>query len=259
VTGGIGDVLALDAFMTDPERERIRRVFYCTRKEEPVREILKLALPRVLEHRSVWENWDERWCYHSLPDFVAEQRLQGHKVPQEVMAADDWSILVQFHAIRRGFRQYIGSQIGLRSIETKGLVNHERYAIICPYSSDKRDRRRDFSKDDWACLSSWLNFKGVTGYVLNDKSEAIPPYPNFVDLSGQTTLLQGIKLLRKASYYIGIDSSLSVSAAKVLRPDQMAIRSVNTHLYKWQDVYYAPHQSFDFVGEHLARLLNRMT
>jgi hypothetical protein len=54
---------------------------------------------------------------------------------------------------------------------------------------------------------------------------------------------------------VGIDSALSVLAAKIFAADRLAIKSRNKHLYSYRHVYYAPHRELAFVGQSIGKIV----
>ena len=102
---------------------------------------------------------------------------------------------------------------------------------------DKRIVGRDFDQADWQKVAP-------AAVVLNDQREFVPQ--GLIDLSGQTTILEAIEILKHARGYIGIDSASSVLASQLFSGDNLKIKCVNPHGQKWQHIYFAPHTNIQF-------------
>jgi ADP-heptose:LPS heptosyltransferase len=68
-----------------------------------------------------------------------------------------------------------------------------------------------------------------------------------INLNQQTDLIVSIEILKGAKGYIGVDSCLSVLAAKLF-DEHLFVKSTDRHLLRWKHVYYAPKKNFDFIG-----------
>ena len=77
--------------------------------------------------------------------------------------------------------------------------------------------------------------------ILNNGPDTIPPIPNTTDLNNKTTLAEAIGILANANGYYGIDSCLAVLAAQLFQPNQIKVKSINTHYMKSAHIYAAPH------------------
>jgi hypothetical protein len=126
------------------------------------------------------------------------------------------------------------------------------YAVIVPRSRGfGRWSGRDFDAGDWKRALGFLDAHDLAGLVLTEGAEAIPASPRLVNLQGKTTLAESIELLKGATAYLGIDSCLSVLAAKLLPAERLAVKSTNNHAYQWARTYYAPHVETGFLQRRL--------
>lgn len=254
VTGGIGDVIALSCFLDVPET--IETVFYATRKRDDVEAFVSTLCPASTKHVSAWDDWSERWCFHSLGEYV---RTTGRN---EIADADDWSIATQFPRDLpfRGLPWNVGHP--LSSIHKIDLP--ERYAVFQPFSCDKRDPHRDFNREEIKHVVEWSERHGLLLVLLNSgNDEPITNAPNLIDLQNRTNIFGSIDVTLGAAAYIGIDSAMSQVATKVLPSHRLAIKSTNIrpghgHYYKSLHWYAAPHTSFPFVGTDPIELLKRL-
>jgi hypothetical protein len=162
-------------------------------------------------------------------------------IPKGFDEAEDWSIAVTFPQIFQKQWNYTGSSFlkhQLANIDKFGLPT--TYAIICPCSTDKRLARRDFSGQDWVNVIGWLRASKRVGVVVNNGNDRIPTEPCLINLSNKTTMPEAVEILKKASWYVGIDSCLSILAAKWFNPANMLVKSVNQQFFVCQSIYLAP-------------------
>jgi hypothetical protein len=108
---------------------------------------------------------------------------------------------------------------------------------------------RNFSYEDYLYLEH-----DIPVVVLGRFNEWIDFSPNVINLNKQTSVLESIEILKGASGYIGVDSFLSVLAAKLFKTGEMLIKSINPHCYRHKSTYYAPHTSFDFLQSKFSLL-----
>lgn len=250
ISGSIGDVIALESFFTDEERSLVNKVFYATQKKKEIELILK-SLPNfsaVQDHISVWDDFSNLWCFFSKEECINKLRMSNKIAPPELIRAEDFSIFNKFNQIINGSISYNQSSlINYNLADISNFVLPENYITICPYSTDKRMIGRDFNKNDWEESINWLKKLGLQGVVLNCGQDWVPESDAVINLANKTTITEAIEILKKSSGYIGIDSSLSVLAAKLFNTEFLQIKSVNDHCYKYAKCYYSPHNNFPFL------------
>lgn len=253
ISGGIGDALAVESHLTDAERIGIQEFLYATRKQPAIEKAFR-ALPLYAhkKHRAEYApEWFEEkgfWCFYQKHECFARLKTEGRPCHPYLRRAWDLSIFVAFPKMKAGAMPFTGSSLlrhELANVQKFGLP--ARYAAVCPYSSDKRDAGRDFSAADWrGCLAA-LERAGLPGVVLNEGGDAVPDDPRLINLTDKTTFLEAAEVLKGASQYVGIDSSLSILAAQVFPADRLAVKTVNPHCLANADCYFAPHKTFPFL------------
>lgn len=256
LSGGIGDVIALEGYMSDEQREKLTTICYGTNKQSAIEQIFR-ALPNytnLKNHQVVWNDFSSFWCF--LYKSECKNKIPVDQQTPEFNVAEDWGILTKFSQVKTGLIKYTYSSL-IR--HTLCSINHiplpVNYVVISPYSSDKRLRSRDFNDDDWAAAIYHLIKKNMTGVVLNNGSDYVPNNSCLIDLSNKTSFVEAVEILKKAKGYMGIDSSLSVMAAKLFEYPNFMVKSQNDHCHSNKHIYYAPQNKFNFLGMSIAKLI----
>jgi ADP-heptose:LPS heptosyltransferase len=194
--------------------------------------------------------------YYLSAKWECNGKLSDNQRTVEFDSAEDWGIVIKFPQIKHGALKYNNSSLinnKLCSIDHLPLPVH--YCVISPYSSDKRIRTRDFTDDDWAATIYYLIKRNMTAVVLNSGNEYVPNNPCLINLSGKTSFVEAVEVMKKASGYIGIDSSMSVLAAKLFEYPNFMVKSQNDHCYSNKQIYYAPQTKFNFLNTAIAKLI----
>jgi ADP-heptose:LPS heptosyltransferase len=162
------------------------------------------------------------------------------------------SIIPFFDKVKRGEIPYNNSSFILNTVaSTERFDLPDRYVTLCPFSNDKRLKTRDFNGDDWAECLKFLKKVDAPGVVLNAGNDHVPTAPNLINLTNGTDITEAVEILKKGFAYLGIDSALSVLAAKLFSPPNLMIKSNNEHCYVNLQCYYAPHSEFSFVVRNI--------
>jgi hypothetical protein len=256
-SGGVGDVLALESFMSDQHRRAVDTICYGTNKHhwiEPLFRALPNSFPNLTNHLIVWDNFSKFWCF----SFKSEcEQAMRQSAPKELLEAEDWGILPKFAQINSGLLRYTGSSFVQNKLcDVSRFPLPVQYVVLSPYSTDKRLKGRDFTDADWAITLYYLMKFNIQGVVLNVGQEEYVPDSSFVtNLTNKTTILEAIEIVKGAKGFIGIDSSLSVVAAKLFDPPYFYVKSRNDHCFAYKHIYYAPKKSFEFIGSDLTKVI----
>lgn len=275
ITNGIGDFLAAESFWPESKRRELETVYYATRQWRPIRELLeafaKRNFPNLKHHVVLWEEFDEAeaFCFTSAGDVTQKVR-----VPPGV---EDFSIARVFPEVTEGLLHHTGSTaLRYELADVEHLELPERFVVVCPTTDDPTPVGRNFFPADWGALVDWLERQELPGVVLGQ-----PPTDGdwlahrqtigadngkpFLDLRGHTSLLESIEVLKRASGYVGIDSCLSVLAARLFRFPRLMIKCVRpTGGIAWKHVYWYPRAPFlappektPFIGASIAEIVGR--
>jgi len=243
-SGGIGDIITLEATFNDEYRSSITKMYWATRTMREMAPIFsKLpSFPNLIDHISLWNDFDrpDGTAFRDLEQVLS---LTGCSISEPV---DDWSLIKRF--IRPQPFTY-SSFIKYKVAEAhSGLPRN--YIVICPYSTTaprEAQKWRRFSDDDWDWLLSHLNRKKQYGVVLNVGDDPVPQSKWLINLSNKTGLAEAIEITKNSTGYIGIGTSFSVIAAQIFPSRNIKVCAVDDALYICKRLYYAPKTSFDFL------------
>lgn len=238
LTGGLGDVVAVESLMSPEERERIDTIYYACPWIAELRAIFTALpnFPNVKQHveltpkRTYYQKSDVEAAHGPLPPLT------------------DYSILKIFPQRRA----YTGSSLLAYPLADNLPTFDKPYMVVVPTSRWGRWNDRDFSESDWRTCIGYLDRHDMLGVMLFNGNDYLREHPRLVNLQNKTSILETVELLKRAAGYIGIDSALSVLAAKLFPVKRLAIKSVWKHCYEHKAIYYAPHRDFRFLQRRIA-------
>lgn len=249
ITGGIGDFLAVESHLPQIVRDRFQHILLATRAQEGIKELLaNHPTYSKCKVSVVYDDWSRFFCFLSKED-AANHVLRTPDFDRSI----DLSISKIFPLCRNKF-PYIGSGfLQQRLIDIEPFHLPTRYFVICPYSvNDRHYGKRDFNYSDWENCLKFLNSIDCIGVVLNVGNDYVPENGKILNLSNKTTITEAIEITKCARGYIGVDSCLSVIAAKTLK--DIYVKSINSHLDRNKSIYYAPRNDLDFIHPDLSQL-----
>jgi hypothetical protein len=248
-SAGLGDCFCLEATMTDEYRKSIGKMYWATRSRTQLAPLFSRlpSFPYLKEHVSLWDDFQDGFCFKNIEE-AYEKSLHRHLVTGPV---EDWSVIKRFHQPQ----PFVGSSFVKYKLAS---INHfnlpEEYAVVCPYSNVNKksiqEWKRFFPKD-WEWLIQHLAKLKLPGVVLNVGDDMVPENKWIINLSNKTKLGEAIEITKKASHFFGIDTGLSVISAQILPADRIVVSTVNTILWHYKHVYYAPQTEWDFIVPHL--------
>lgn len=249
-SGGIGDILTLEATFTDDFRKSISRMYWATRTRPYLVPLFTRlpSFPNLQDHVSFWDTYNATNLTFASLEHVMRETLHPHLL---VGAVEDWSIVKRF-TNPQPFTY--GSFVKYKLANIDQFKLPESYVVICPYSStsseDVQGWRR-FTDKDWKWLFKHLHKLNMCGVVLNSGDDVVPENKCLINLSNKTKLAEAIEITKSAYSYVGIDAGLSVIAAQVLPADRIIVSTYNAVLWIYKHVYYAPKKEFDFIIPYL--------
>lgn len=254
VTGGLGDVMTVESYLTDEQRRILKCVYYATRQAKAVRQMFEsIPIYRKLEHVVLWEDFSKFFAFYSKTDVTDRMTKHKLKLPHDWHEVDDQSIATVFPLVNNHTLKYNGSSLLTAPVADLGRFGlPEKYVVTCPYTiNDKRSPDRDFGPADWDVLIKYVEKHGTKAVVVNQGADPIPEHPGIVNLSNKTTVGEAVEVVKKASGYFGIDSAFSVIAAKLFDPPNLVVKTKNPFLRSHKHIYYAPKKSYGFIREQL--------
>lgn len=191
LTGGIGDALAIESFMSDLQRKSLESIFYATRAHKAIQEIFSnlKSFPNLKNHIVLWEDFSKIFAFHSKMEVITAittkkkltnmlEKSKTERLISLLKGVKDYSISKIFMEIPN-LRPYNNSSClkeKLTDINKFNLPNKE-FFVICPYSpNDRRNPRRDFNQKDWDNLIKILVTKNTKGVILNVGTDKIPEH-----------------------------------------------------------------------------------
>lgn len=250
LTGGIGDIITLESFFTEEQRQSLKTIYYATRAQRRAQELFASlkCYPSLQAHVILWDDFSKIFAFHNKKECQSYLHAK-RSLPPNWNGIADWSIQARFTQINNGNLRYNGSSLLKQKLCDVGSFQlPEKYVAICPYTiNDKRNPNRDFDDQDWLNVIDQLRIMGMHGVVLNIGSDRVPNDTSLINLTNKTSILQSVEILKGAKGYIGIDSCLSVLAAKLFDPPFLFIKTQNAHCLNYKHIYYAPKTSFEFL------------
>jgi hypothetical protein len=245
--GGLGDIFALEATMTDEYRKSIIRMYWATRARPYIAPLFTRlpSYPNLQDHVSLGD----------CNDGVVFKDIEGayeHSMYQHLLigSVEDWSICKKFNPAQP-FNYSSFVKYKLANITQFNLPDD--YIFLCPYSTmaaNSTQRWRRFFDKDWDWLIGHLSDIRTYGVVVNLGDDPVPASEWLIDLSNKTSLAEAIEVIKKASGYIGIGSAFSVLAAQTMSGDRIRIAGADMPLWAFRHVYYAPQTEFNFFVPH---------
>lgn len=259
-TGGVGDFIAVESFISDVERNLVGQVFLATRAHREIRSLIERgavfpSAPRIV---SLHDDWSDVFCTYSWDHFKTLVTQEGWDVNvATVPPLLDYSIVYAFDQIASGKRTYrFSNLLSRRLADVSGFGLPEDYAVIHPYSSnDRRGGSRDCTPGEWDAIIDHLRRSRRVGVVLLNSEDYVPDDPYLVNLANKTTIAESVEVVKGCREFIGVDSCFSVVAARMLPEERLTIRSTHAHYKQYLPIYCAPKTRFDFVvGDVRSRL-----
>lgn len=252
ITGGIGDILAVECFLTDDEKSNVETIYYATRKKQQIETLFKLnkAFCNLKNHVNLWKEYNNFWCFYSIEDYL--EKSKNNTIP-DYRNCKDLSILKIFEQINKkniNYNKCSFIENKLCNIDKFNLP--KKYITILPYSTDKRISERDFDDLDWYNVIKILEKFKLKGVVIGEeKNKKIPNNNLIINLTNKTLIEEPIEILKKSQGYLGVDSWLSVLAPKILNTKDIQIKCKNEHCYKNSYCYFSPLNKFDFLVNNI--------
>jgi hypothetical protein len=258
-TGGIGDFIAIESYMSVIEHNSVRNVYLATRAAKSIKLILESApiFPKLENIITLQEDWSDVFCVYHLDHLRSEAAKRGWHLGQIPNDIIDYSIWHVFNQIKNGLRVFHPSYLFIHCLaDLSQFKLPMEYAFIQPYSpNDRQDGRRDFSREEWDKTLQHLRDKNRTGVVILNSNDYVPDDPMLINLANKTTITQALEIAKRSQEYIGVDSCFAALVTKFLPNDKIIIKTVNDHYKNHLGIYCAPKQDFNFICKHVTEKL----
>lgn len=244
LTGGLGDVIAIESFWTDEMRQSLETIYLATPAGKGIIELFNSLpnYPKLKGAISLWDDWSNfkmilnKWgLLYSL-----SQTYEDYPTLDQV---EDWSFLEVFKKFKKGKLPYQGSSF-IKHELTAIPELPERFALIHPQTTDRYERM--FTEQDWEFTLHWLEDRQLQGVVVGQGRDDCDA--RLLNLVNRTSLVEAIEVTKRAHAFIGMDSLFSVLASKVVPKDRFIVKTTQqANLEMWAPFYYAPMSSVEFL------------
>lgn len=229
LTGGLGDVIALESFISDEERNDITEIMWATRALPSLRLLqpINYVFPNFKNQIILYEDWaqndEERkikpWNLITKQDIHTKLKMKNI----DLNTITDFSIAALFGEIKQNKRIFNKSKF--IELDKKPEINIANNYIVIHPMSDNTDEQRTLNTEEWNCIIQWLELSNNNAIVINKiKDETkyqVPINSRIIDLTNKTSLLESIWIIKHASGFIGSCSSMSVIAARAQLPKML--------------------------------------
>lgn len=240
-TGGIGDIITIDSFFTNEDRQKIKKIYWATKTHHLSQQLfIKESYPNLKKHIVAWNQFD------LFPSFGEANWINKFTTPPPgYNQAQDLSIANIFKTIIDNNIPFQGSCLLKNPLTNiKKFKLPKEYICITP-GTDNHDGVRNFTQYELINLDKWLIHTNQLGVIIG--TIPIPVCQNIIDLTNKTTMLESVEILKNAYGYIGVDSWLTVLATQLFDTNRLVIKSNNMHLFLYKTIYYGSQKSFDFI------------
>lgn len=229
---GLGDFIAVESYLADEECASIEHIYWASHNKEYIQSAIRFdkLFPNLKSHEILWDKFDER---HFKVNYKEELILYNKDINQfwlttQVLDAGLPTIMTE---IEVGWRTYQKSRIAEMEYDLpKDLILPEKFVLIHPWSDTHRTPLRDFNKKDWQGVLKFLELNNLIGVVVNKSVDYPPAHSNLIDLTNKISIQEVFAIAKKATYFAGCASFLHVLMPRILKPENIFIRSSYPHL-----------------------------
>ena len=266
-TGGLGDFIGAESFMTETEKDSVTTLLWATRNVQEIQAACNLTdiFPNLKEEKILFDDWgDERptrpWqqgdrfmnigMKHEL-NLKCKLNLSN----EELDSINDNSLDASLQRIFSGL-QWQSSRIVTNSVwpDVTKFQMPTDYVVIHPWS-DAEINGREFNEVDWSKIFSFLDRMNIMGVVINSSKTSPPQHPRLIDLTNQTSLKESFSIITGAAYCILCASSLACFATKIFPKNKIWLKGGHDHMFSdWATYFY--HGPFTNPNDIIFRNLN---
>ena len=234
-TGGLGDVISVEARMTDQEKYAVKEIYLATPGAKFVRQALafhhlwdKVPVKEILTREQIFQHAPSKYCIHSLVELTATCCTAGVAAPP--LGVVDMNIIKIFAEIRQNLRPWNGSGFAFQRTRC------DIAADFTTTSGDHRINNRNFTPPEIAAVKKYAKENRLSLIELGE---------------GKTTFDEFVGYTLGCREFIGVDSAASILAVidKVVFPEKKVfVRANNKAWYAHRAEWYAPGAMDFFYG-----------
>lgn len=251
-TGGLGDFIGAECFMTEQEKDSVTTILWATRNRKEIQKAVDLdrVFPNLKEEKILFDDFsDERptrpWQEGDRFMNIGRKHELNLKcklnlTEQELASISDHSLDATLEDIFQNRRRWQSSRVATRgnwpSVDYFGLP--DRYAVIHPWS-DAEINGREFVQEDWNNIIDHLTRNNLKGVVVNQSKTEPPKHPRLIDLTNATTLKETFSIIAGAEQAILCASSLACLATKIFPKGKIWLKGGWDHMFTpWATYFY---------------------
>lgn len=250
-TGGLGDFIGAESFMTDKEKDAVTTVCWATRNREEIKAAvdLKSIFPNIVDEKILFDDFsDERPTRDWQPGDRFMNIGKKHELnlkcglnlsQSELDSISDHSLDATLEDIFAGRRRFHSSRIAAMPLPDVDHFNlPSQYIAIHPWS-DAEINGREFNEHDWPSIFKFLENAGLKGVVVNQSKYSAPKNDLLIDLTNKTSLKESLSIIRNASGCILCASSLACFATKIFPIHKIWLKGGHPHMFSdWATYFY---------------------
>lgn len=251
-TGGLGDFIGAECFMTELEKDSVTTVLWATRNREEIRSVidLKTIFPNMIKERILFDDFcNERPTRDWQPGDQFMNIGRKHELnlkcnlnltQEELDSISDHSLDATLEGIFNRSRSWQTSRIAdkLHYPLPNFLTFPEKYVVIHPWS-DSEINGREFDNQDWNNIFQFLEDRQLIGIVVNQSEKYAPVHPRLIDLTNRTSLKETFGIIKGATYCILCASSLACYATKIFPKGKIWLKGGWPHMFTdWATYFY---------------------
>lgn len=249
ITAGYGDLITLESYFPKDFKQKLRTVYYASPRAELAG--LLEALPCYsIQNHFVFDPIVKP--LYNLEDVSKYLHESGFLFPPHWNQVEDYSIHAVFARIRSGELSYQGSSFLTHKLAEVKQQLPDRFICIHPATETDQDMpKRSFYPHEWNNVINWLDLINLPAVVVNKGKHPVPEHNRLINLTNETNMLESIEILKRATGYCGVDSWLSVLAAKLFAPPLFYVKGNSPNLEANKSIYFAPKTQFPFIYKRL--------
>lgn len=174
-------------------------------------------------------------------EFVRSSNLWSHVEHESYPAPYDETVFT-YQDVFHLMPFYGSSFFKCRLPSTKKFSLPKRFAVVqsgTPFNDKGVQNQRNITVEEWPAILEWLDEKGLQGVVTNAVGGVVTPQdPRLLDLTGQTSLIESVAILKGSSGYIGIDSWQAIMATQVASNNVCKVRTPNPYVVARTKSFY---------------------
>lgn len=251
-TGGLGDFIGAECFMTEQEKDSVTDVLWATRNRQEIRSAIDLdVIFPSLERETVlfddfsdirptrpWQEGDRFMNIGTKIELNTKCKLNLSQ--EELDSISDHSLDATLQDIFSGKRHWVSSRIAtnINFTDVTRFNLPEKYVVIHPWS-DNEINGREFDENDWSSIYKFLERFNLQGVVVNQSSKLPPKHDLIIDLTNQTTLKETFNIVKYGYAAILCSSSIACFATKIFPKDTIWIKGGHDYIFtEWATYFY---------------------